>query len=128
MFSVNIAELLVVIVAAVECIEYTLKCEGEYSKLKAADCERLGQNTGCYYLEDFFQYRSCASLCNGARMNSLHELKCKDFCSGKYLMQYYKSNFLTFENFSSSILLQSQCSRTLYLKIPFKYKTVSNKM
>ena len=64
------------------CIqESTLICKGDKSKLTHLDCQRLGNKPGCYWLEDFNQYRSCGSLCNGAKV--LQELKCKACCEGK---------------------------------------------
>ena len=64
-------------------MQLTLQCKGDKSKLTNLDCERLGNIPGCYWLEDFNQYRSCGSLCNGAKANSLHEMKCKAYCEGK---------------------------------------------
>ena len=61
----------------------SLQCKRDKSKLTHLDCQRLGDKPGCYWLEDFNQYRSCGSLCNGAEANSLHEMKCKAYCEGE---------------------------------------------
>ena len=64
--------------------DYEFDCQGHYSKLTYQDCQgNFFNTTGCYFLENFAQYRACASICNYLIVGSLDEEKCRLYCPGK---------------------------------------------
>ena len=84
MSFLKVLSVLVLYLTVADCLtQLTLRCMGDKSKLTSTDCQRLGDKPGCYWLEDFNQYRSCGSLCNDVKANSLREMKCKAYCEGK---------------------------------------------
>ena len=67
--------------------DYEFDCQGHYSKLAYQDCQgNFFNTTGCYFLENFAQYRACASICNNVIVGSLDEEKCRLYCTGKKLL------------------------------------------
>ena len=64
--------------------DYEYDCQGNFSKLTYQDCQgNFFNTTGCYFLENFAQYRACASICNNVIEGSLDEEKCRLYCPGK---------------------------------------------
>ena len=64
--------------------DYKFDCQGHFSKLTYQDCQgNFFNTTGCYFLENFAQYRACASICNDVIEGSLDEEKCRLYCPGK---------------------------------------------
>ena len=62
-------------------------CTGSYSHLTFTDCQGAFYNsTGCYYLEDFAEYRPCSAICNSVTPGSLDEEKCRTYCPGKWAL------------------------------------------
>ena len=69
-----------------------LSCDGPYSDLTFDDCQGTYFNTsGCYFLENFAQYRPCDDICNYVILDSLDDYKCQDYCPGKSKLRWQSS-------------------------------------
>lgn len=97
-------------------------CSGDYSTLTYNDCQGNYYNTtGCYFIENFSQYRPCSAICNDVAYNSINEEKCRAYCDGECCW-CWNSLFLPMPKTTKDQIMIDpffKCSRNSLLSSPF---------
>lgn len=59
------------------------RCSGDMTRT-FKECQLKGpEDKGCYFLDNFAQYRPCFPICDGAVANTMDDSRCESICVGK---------------------------------------------